>query len=106
MDENSQGFDAKRKSEIEEMLAKIILDAYEKSQLGYEEMKKAAAYILDHIDKIQNNSDLLYFLENLSAYWPIFKKVLTIEKNKTSQKTKEKEIINKLASYIKSSQAM
>jgi len=100
MDSSLSQFDEKRKNQIEEALVKVIINAYQKKDLSYFDMKKSASYILSHIDKITNSSELFYFLENLSFYWPIFKSVFVMEKQ-GENKMKEQEIISKLSGYIK-----
>lgn len=62
-----------RKTTLEKQLAETILTNYEKGALSYEDMKKASAYILDHLKDVIEEKQLAYFLENLAAHWPIFK---------------------------------
>jgi hypothetical protein len=96
-------FDENKKTEIEKTLALSILEAIKNNSLSYEETKKAATYILDHIEAIKNQDQLIYFLENLAVYWPNFKIVLVMEKQGQVEK-KEQIVINRLSSYIKNSQ--
>jgi hypothetical protein len=104
MDQNPGVFDEKKKSNILKILAQLLIDGYGNNKIAYFEMKKAATYILDHIDEIQSEKDLVYFLENLSAYWQIFNNVLVLEK-KDTVKAQEDLVIQKLSQYIKNSSA-
>lgn len=89
-----------KKEKIEEAVVNILIDAYQKKSIDYFEMKRAAAYVLDKINGVYTSADLLYLLENMAVYWPIFKNLLTVEKGTLSE-GREKEVIQKLSSYIK-----
>lgn len=95
-------FDQSKIEKLEKTLVESILEANKNGKLDYFETKKAAAYILEHINTIQNQTQWLDFLENLSTYWPVFKNLQTMEKVSTNE-NKEKEIIDKLTKYIKNS---
>ncbi|MCR4327086.1 MAG: hypothetical protein NUV46_00720 [Nanoarchaeota archaeon] len=100
MDQNSETIDEKKKTQIEEQIVRSIITAYERREIEYYELKEAAKYTLDHIDNVKTYFDLLYFLENLSGYWKIFKNILTLESG-VKEKMKEQEIINRLSQHIK-----
>lgn len=100
MDHNSPVIDEKKKTQIEEQIVRSIITAYERKEIEYYDLKEAARYTLDHIDKVKTYSDLLYFLENLSGYWKIFKNILILE-NGVKEKMREQEIINRLSQHIK-----
>lgn len=101
MNLNQQEFE-NRKNQILKTLAQLLIDNYTNGGISYFEMKKAAGYILDHIEEIKNEEDLFLFLENLSFYWEIFRHVLILEKERNS-KNQEEAVIKKLSQYIKSS---
>jgi len=96
--------DEKKKTQIEEYIVRAIISAYEKGEIEYYDLKEAARYTLDNIDKVKTHPDLLYFLENLSGYWKIFKNILIIE-GATREKMKEQEIINRLSRHIQNMSA-
>ena len=100
MDQNSEVIDEKKKTQIEEQIVRSIITAYEREEIEYYDLKEAAKYTLDHIDNVKTYSDLLYFLENLSGYWKIFKNILTLESG-VKEKMKEQEIISRLSQHIK-----
>ena len=100
MDQNSEVIDEKKKAQIEEQIVRSIITAYERKEIEYYDLKEAAKYTLNHIDNVKTYSDLLYFLENLSGYWKIFKNILTLESG-VKEKMKEQEIINRLSQHIK-----
>lgn len=99
---DQQVFDQKRKSQILKTLAQTLIDGYGNAKISYFEMKEAATYILDHFDDIKEMKDMLYFLENLSLYWKIFKNIFTLEQQE-KVKSQEEQVIKKLSQYIKSS---
>ena len=103
MDQNSIVIDERKKTQIEEQIVRSIITAYEREEIEYYDLKEAAKYTLDHIDNVKTYSDLLYFLENLSGYWKIFKNILTLESG-VREKLKEQEIINRLSQHIKNIQ--
>lgn len=100
MDENSAVIDEKKKSKILNDVVRALIDAYGSKSIGYLEMKKAATYVLDHFELIKTQNDLIYFLENLSGYWLVFKNVMVLEKLGSHQ-NKEAEMIERLSKYIK-----
>ncbi len=101
MDENSSLIiDEKKKSKIMNDVVSALINAYGSKAISYFEMRKAATYILDHFELIKTQNDLIYFLENLSAYWVVFKNVMVLEKLGSHQ-NKEEEMIEKLSKYIK-----
>ncbi len=102
MDNDQFAWNEQKKSKILKSVAQLLIDAYGGGKISYFEMKKAASYILDHFDEVQSNEGLFFFLENLSAYWQIFRNVLILEEQ-GKKSIKEKEVIQKLSQYIKSS---
>jgi len=102
MDQNSSVIDEKKKAKIMNDVVSALINAYGSKAISYFEMRKAATYILDHFDLIKTQNDLIYFLENLSGYWLIFKNVMVLEKLGSHQ-NKEEEMIERLSKYIKSS---
>lgn len=100
MDQNSEVIDEKKKAKIMNDVVSALINAYGSKAISYFEMRKAATYILDHFDLIKTQNDLIYFLENLSGYWLIFKNVMVLEKLGSHQ-NKEEEMIEKLSKYIK-----
>lgn len=100
MDNSSAVIDEKKKSKIMNDVVSSLINAYGSKAISYFEMRKAATYILDHFELIKTQNDLIYFLENLSGYWQVFKNVMVLEKLGSHQ-DKEAEMIEKLSKYIK-----
>ena len=101
MGENQNVFDEKLKNEAKANLLQAIISGLEKKTLSLTQMKASANYILDHIEKIKNYSQFIVFMDNINDQWPIFEDVLKIYSNRFYQE-KEKHVIDKLSSYIKS----
>lgn len=101
MDKNSLLIDEKKKAKIMKDVVSALINAYGSKAIPYFEMRKAATYILDHFELIKTENDLIYFLENLSSYWQVFKNVMVLEKLGSHQ-NKEAEMIERLSKYIKS----
>jgi len=102
MDQNSPVVDEKKKAKIMNDVVSALINAYGSKAISYLEMRRAATYILDHFELIKTQNDLIYFLENLSGYWQVFKNVMVLEKL-GSHENKEAEMIERLSKYIKNS---
>ncbi|MBI5126935.1 hypothetical protein HZA76_00575 [Candidatus Roizmanbacteria bacterium] len=98
---NSQVFDEKLKNKVKADLLQVIILGLESKNLTLAGMKASANYILDHIEKINNYSQFLVFMNLLKTKWKVFENVYKIY-NHISDQDKEKEVINKLQSFIKS----
>jgi hypothetical protein len=101
MDKKSTLFDENLKNEVKASLLQSIISGLEKKTLSLAQMKASANYILDNIEKIKNYSQFMTFMDDLKTKWPIFKNSYDLYSNKFYQE-KEKQVINKLSSYIKS----
>ncbi len=89
-----------KKKELEAKLVKTLLTASEEDKISYQEMKRAADYILDHIDSLKNDQALSNFTKDLAHFWPIFQGVELVE-NQDERKEQEQAVINKLSHYVK-----
>jgi hypothetical protein len=65
------------KDKIEMRIAGILSDSLAKKIINIDESDEMATYILENIDLAKTNGELLTFVENLSAKWPIFSTILT-----------------------------
>jgi hypothetical protein len=97
----SQIFDEKLKNEVKASLLQMIISGLEAKTLTLSGMKESANYILDHIEKIKNYSQFMVFMDELKTKWPIFKTSYDLYSNIFYQE-KEKQVISKLQSFIKS----
>lgn len=100
MDKNQKVFDEKLKNEVKASLLQAIISGLEKKTLSLAQMKTSANYILDHIENIKNYSQFLVFMDDLNNKWTIFKDIHKIYSNRFYQE-KEKQVIDRLSSYIK-----
>lgn len=80
------------KNKIGERLTRKLISALEEEKITQEELSTISSYILDNIDKANNNSDLLDFLEHISQKWPIFADNVIIEKADIAESNKEQKV--------------
>jgi len=99
MDQNSAVIDEKIKEDVRSSLLQKIILGLETNQMNLVQKRQSAAFILDNFDSINSYKDLIFFLDSLKVRWAIFTDVCNIFKNKYYQE-KEKDVINKLTSYI------
>jgi hypothetical protein len=64
------------KEKIEMRIAGILSESLSKGIINADQSDEMATYILGNIDLTTTNSDLLTFVESLSAKWPIFNSIL------------------------------
>lgn len=93
-------FTVEDKKKLETVLVERILNALETERITMQEMKEYSGYILDEIAQVKNGVDLASFLNNLSQKCPIFTDVANMYKTQIIE-TREKEVIGKLSSYLK-----
>lgn len=60
-------------------LALKIADSLENGQISKEQAAEISSYILENIDKTNNNAELFTFLEDLATKWPMFSNLATSE---------------------------
>lgn len=101
MDENPQSFQEK-KDLLEKELANALLDAVEKQEIKLVDMKPVAKEVLAEFDKASNSAQLVGFLESISKRWSFFSNLYHKYKG-VSQQDKEKQVVEKLSSYIRKS---
>jgi len=98
MDENIQSFQEK-KDLLENELADVLLDAVEREDIKLIEIKPIAKEILVDLKKASNIDQLINFLADISKKWSFFTNLYNKYKGKKQQE-KEKQVIEKLSSYI------
>ncbi len=77
------------KNKIGARLTKTLADALLKGEIIENEASEISTYILDNIDKAQDSSQLLSFLEELSNKWSIFNQILTLEQAVITEKKED-----------------
>lgn len=95
--------DEEKKKELMRDFVYTLTQAYRNGEISYYQMRDAAGYILDFLPFVKTEKDLKSFLKGLSERWKIFERFLILSKEE-EYKQKEQEVIDKLLSYIKSSQ--
>lgn len=90
--------------DLEGKLLGVIIDNIESGALKQEDSQKIAQFILDEIDEIENQQDVIAFLQRLCQQWPIFNNILQVEEGKEEQKH-EQAAAQDIAQMIKSGQA-
>ncbi|OQY68062.1 hypothetical protein B6D29_01360 [Microgenomates bacterium UTCPR1] len=102
MDSYSLLIDEKKKIILEKELTNYLFEAVRKSQIVLTDIRPIAQEILVDFERIKNNGDLINFLEKINKKWPFFSFLLTKYKGE-STKLEEKQVIDKLSSFIKNS---
>ncbi len=92
-------FSEELKNEVQEVLMEKITSNLENKHINLMQMKESANFILDGLAPVRNYSQLVVFLEALQLKWPIFKDSYNLYKNRYFQE-KEKQVIDRLSSYI------
>lgn len=101
MDPNKPVADTSWKEDIEKQLDLAIIAAYEKGSIDYFDVKQAGSKILNNFDYFNTHEEIIEFVELLNGKWKIFDVVLAHLKHRNTPTT-EQDVINKLASFIKS----
>lgn len=96
----SMAVDEAYKNKIGERLTKRIADALRGQEISQEEAANISSYILENIDKVEDNVQLVDFLTDLSQKWPIFSSILTTEQAEATQ-DKAKEAVEQVSGLIK-----
>lgn len=80
--------------ELEGALVRVILNAITDERMGEEDMRASARFILDHVEPgFKDETEVISFLTELSAKWPVFAPVLQVEKTRTDEaENKDKKI--------------
>lgn len=77
------------KSKIGERLTRTLADGVGKGEINEEEASEISTYILENIDKAENNLQLLSLLEELAKKWPVFEHILTLEQAEITDKKED-----------------
>ena len=88
------------KNKIGSRLTKTLADSLSAGKITEDEASEISSYVLNNIDKSQDNSQLLAFVEELAVKWPIFSSILTLENAEVSEK-KEDIAVEQAESLIK-----
>lgn len=94
------GSDETYKNKIGERVTRRLAEALGDGEVSQEEAGKISSYILDNIDKVEDNVGLVDFLAGLSQKWPIFSSIL-IENQAESTKEKEQEAVGQVSALVK-----
>jgi len=78
------GPDEVYKNKLGARIANIIGEALIQLKITQEESEQMGRYVLENIDLAKTNSELLDFITNLSAKWPIFNSILTSDDQASS----------------------
>ena len=97
-----QIIDEKKKMILEKELTNFLFEAAKKSQITLVDIRTIAQEILIDFEKIKNNQDVVNFLETISKKWLFFSPLLIKYKGEGT-KLEEKQVIDKLSSFIKNS---
>lgn len=102
MDQNqpvSNDFE-KEKRKLNFLITDELLNAVKDKKIDLKNLRPTSYEVLLEVDKIQKSSDFIPVLEIISKKWNFLSGVLTKFKYE-NQSTNEKQVIDKLSSYIK-----
>ncbi|OGH12343.1 MAG: hypothetical protein A2776_02525 [Candidatus Levybacteria bacterium RIFCSPHIGHO2_01_FULL_40_10] len=90
----------KHKTQIEKEVVERVATGIEKGDLKEEDLPLIGRFVLEKLDLARNQGELVSFLSELSARWPIF---LTIEKIEEGSLTiaEESEVANGVLTLLK-----
>ncbi|MBI3486441.1 hypothetical protein HY025_05905 [Candidatus Daviesbacteria bacterium] len=89
------------RKEVEKMIVDAIILGLEKQQIQEKDLSRVADYVLANIDNIQNQEQMIKFVDEISLRWPIFENIREIERSMI-KKTEEAEIAKQALNLIKS----
>ncbi|MBI2641007.1 hypothetical protein HYW87_00200 [Candidatus Roizmanbacteria bacterium] len=101
MDQGKKNLDDQLKSQLKKNLVDAMVLGLQTKQLTFKEMRASANFILDSMENMSSYTELVLFLEGLKKQWPVYGNILTLYKSKLYEE-KEKILIDKLSTYIKS----
>lgn len=90
---------AKKKNQIYEEMAEIIISALENGEISVEDSQKAAEFVLQKFDEVSSHDQLINFLGEISNLWPIYQSLHLKIKNeqvKTQDQAQIEQIQNSL----------
>lgn len=91
------------RKKIYDDLADLMIDAVERNDLPFKEMKKSCQYILETLDTVKTEDELLEFLHVLGEKWKSYAIELVRYKGKKREMedhAKIQDIQNKLSNFI------
>jgi hypothetical protein len=100
MDSKSGDFST-QKNILEKEIATYLLEAAEKKLISLQDIQPIAKEMVSDFDIIQNNNQLFLFLEKIKNKWSFFSN-LYAKYHGEAEHLKEKKVIEKLSSYINS----
>ena len=91
---------ADHKKNLERMIIDTMTNSLEKQKLAESELQTISKFVLEHIDRINNHQQLVSFVDQLSAKWPIFLTIDQIERGEEKKFT-ETEAAKTMLNLIK-----
>ncbi|OGK62740.1 hypothetical protein A2334_00800 [Candidatus Roizmanbacteria bacterium RIFOXYB2_FULL_38_10] len=91
------------RTKIYDDLADLMIDAVERDDLPFKEMKQSCTYILETLDTIKTEEELLEFLRTLGEKWKTYAIELVRyegQKKEVQDQAKIQEIQSKLANFL------
>jgi hypothetical protein len=74
---------------IEREIIETTLPVFEKNEVSEDDLRQIATIVLDGIEGITTHEKMIELLEQLAQRWPMFLKLVTIEKGKMREDKKE-----------------
>lgn len=90
-----------KKNQIEQAITDVILAQIEKEILTTEESSEIVNFCLEKIHAVNSAEELQAFLAEISAKWPIFAGIASLEQGKVKEEQKE-EAVDNIVSLVNS----
>ena len=90
-----------KKNQIEERITQVILGEIEKETLTIDQSSEIVNYCLEKIKPVNTQEELLAFLSEISAKWPMFSQLVILEQGKAKEENKE-EAVENIVDLVKS----
>jgi hypothetical protein len=90
-----------KKNQIEQAITQTILNQIEKETLTVDESSEIVSFCLEKIKALNTEEEMTSFLLEISAKWPIFSGIATLEQGKAKEEQKD-EAVDNVVSLVKS----
>jgi hypothetical protein len=80
------------REKIGDRLTRQLAQLLKDGGIDRDELAEISTYILENIDKATSNSELLRFLENISAKWPFLSDMIVSEKNEVATQEQQGQV--------------
>lgn len=83
-------FTQEHKNEIEKKIVEAIVTGLESNKILENQLSEIADFVLERIDALKTHEELVVFLSDLAARWPIFENIALTEKGEAKDKAEDR----------------